>query len=165
MISVIKNIRMFVVHSILRGGKARQISAGIFYALADHIYVYGFVPPCRVLMDLLPLRWNATGKAEPFFYFIFRWLRTKLSVMHSTEKTCSGVKYSTLVSTDDARQAFQERFPLVRKLKVKHRKYYYFAHAVYGERKLFCHAYKSWDALFVRFAAEYADKVLSVDVP
>ena len=71
MISVIKNIRMFVVHSILRGGKARQISAGIFYALADHIYVYGFVPPCRVLMDLLPLRWNATGKAEPFFYFIF----------------------------------------------------------------------------------------------
>ena len=44
MISVIKNIRMFVVHSILRGGKARQISAGIFYALADHIYVYGFVP-------------------------------------------------------------------------------------------------------------------------
>ena len=68
MISVIKNIRMFVVHSILRGGKARQISAGIFYALADHIYVYGFVPPCRVLMDLLPLRWNATGKAEPFFY-------------------------------------------------------------------------------------------------
>jgi len=156
---------MFVVHSILRGGKARQISAGIFYALADHIYVYGFVPPCRVLMDLLPLRWNATGKAEPFFYFIFRWLRTKLSVMHSTEKTCSGVKYSTLVSTDDARQAFQERFPLVRKLKVKHRKYYYFAHAVYGERKLFCHAYKSWEALFVRFAAEYADKVLSVDVP
>lgn len=68
----------------------------------------------------------------------------------TTEKICSGVKYSTLVSTDDARQAFQERFPLVRKLKVKHRKYYYFAHAVYGERKLFCHAYKSWEALFVR---------------
>lgn len=53
---------------------------------------------------------------------------------------------------------FKRRFPLVRKLKVKHRKYYYFAHAVYGERKLFCHAYKSWEALFVRFAAEYADQ-------
>lgn len=163
MVAVIKNIRMFVVHSILRGGQTRQISAGIFYTCADHIY--GFVPPCRVLMDLLPLRWNATGKAEPFFYYNFRQFRTNKSVMHSTEKTCSGVKYSTLVSTDDARQAFQERFPLVRKLKVKHRKYYYFAHAVYGERKLFCHAYKSWEALFVRFAAEYADKVLSVDVP
>lgn len=163
MIAVIKNIRMFVVTSILRGGKTRQISAGIFYTCTDHIF--GFVPPCRVLMDLLPLRWKSTGKAEPFFYYYFRQVRTNQSVMTSTEKTCSGVKYSTLVSTDDARQAFQERFPLVRKLKVKHRKYYYFAHAVYGERKLFCHAYKSWDALFVRFAAEYADKVLSVDVP
>ena len=163
MIAVIKNIRMFVVTSILRGGKTRQISAGIFYTCTDHIF--GFVPPCRVLMALLPLRWKSTGKAEPFFYYYFRQVRTNQSVMTSTEKTCSGVKYSTLVSTDDARQAFQERFPLVRKLKVKHRKYYYFAHAVYGERKLFCHAYKSWDALFVRFAAEYADKVLSVDVP
>ena len=163
MIAVIKNIRMFVVTSILRGGKTRQISAGIFYTCTDHIF--GFVPPCRVLMDLLPLRLKSTGKAEPFFYYYFRQVRTNQSVMTSTEKTCSGVKYSTLVSTDDARQAFQERFPLVRKLKVKHRKYYYFAHAVYGERKLFCHAYKSWDALFVRFAAEYADKVLSVDVP
>lgn len=163
MVAVIKNIRMFVVTSILRGGKTRQISAGIFYTCTDHIC--GFVPPCRVLMDLLPLRWKSTGKAEPFFYYYFRQVRTNQSVMTSTEKTCSGVKYSTLVSTDDARQAFQERFPLVRKLKVKHRKYYYFAHAVYGERKLFCHAYKSWEALFVRFAAEYADKVLSVDVP
>lgn len=163
MIAVIKNIRMFVVTSILRGGKTRQISAGIFYTCTDHIF--GFVPPCRVLMDLLPLRWKSTGKAEPFYYYYFRQVRTNQSVMTSTEKTCSGVKYSTLVSTDDARQAFQERFPLVRKLKVKHRKYYYFAHAVYGERKLFCHAYKSWDALLVRFAAEYADKVLSVDVP
>ena len=115
-------------------------------------------------MRPLPLWWKSTGKAEPFFYF--RLSRINFPKMTlTTEKICSGVKYSTLVSTDDARQAFQERFPLVRKLKVKHRKYYYFAHAVYGERKLFCHAYKSWEALFVRFAAEYADKVLSVDVP
>lgn len=67
MITVIKNIRMFAPTSILRGGQTRQISAGIFYALADHIY--GFVPPCRVLMDLLPLRWKSTGKARPFFLF------------------------------------------------------------------------------------------------
>ena len=159
MIAVIKNIRMFVVTSILRGGKTRQISAGIFYTCTDHIF--GFVPPCRVLMDLLPLRWKSTGKAEPFFYYYFRQVRTNQSVMTSTEKTCSGVKYSTLVSTDDARQAFQERFPLVRKLKVKHRKYYYFAHAVYGERKLFCHAYKSWEALIARFEVEYCQKVLT----
>ena len=162
MIAVIKNIRMFVVHSILRGGQTRQISAGIFYTCTDHIC--GFVPPCRVLMDLLPLRWNATGKAEPFFYCNFRQLRTNISVMHSTEKTCSGVKYSTLVSTDDARQAFQERFPLVRNLKIKQCKFYFNARAKYGKRKLFCHAYKSWEALLVRFAAEYAGKVLSIDV-
>ena len=164
MIAVIKNIRMFVVTFIHRGGQTRQTSAGIFYAFADHIYVYGFVPPCGALMRPLPLWWKSTGKAEPFFYF--RLSRINFPKMTlTTEKTCSGVKYSTLVSTDDARQAFQERFPLVGKLKVKHRKYYYFAHAVYGERKLFCHAYKSWDALLVRFTAEYADKVLSVDVP
>ena len=154
---------MFVVNSILRGGQTRQISAGIFYACAD--YIYGFAPPCGALMRPLPLRWSSTGQAEPFFYFNFRQFRTNISVMNSTEKTCSGVKYSTLVSTDDARQAFQERFPLVGKLKVKHRKYYYFAHAVYGERKLFCHAYKSWEALLARFTVEYADKVLSVDAP
>ena len=158
MIAVIKNIRMFVESYKRSGGKTRQISAGIFYTCADHIY--GFVPPCRVLMDLLPLRWSSTGKAEPFFYF--RQLRIRFSKMSKTEeKTCSGVKYSTLVSTDDARQAFQERFPLVGKLKVKHRKYYYFAHAVYGERKLFCHAYKSWEALIARFEVEYSQKVLT----
>lgn len=153
---------MFVVNYILSGGKTRQFHTGIFYACTD--YIYGFVPPCGALMRPLPLRCSSTGKTEPFFYN-FRRLRTKQSVMNYTEKTCSGVKYSTLVSTDDARQAFQERFPLVGKLKVKHRKYYYFAHAVYGERKLFCHAYKSWEALLARFTVEYADKVLSVDAP
>lgn len=159
MITVIKNIRTFVMHSILRGGKTRQISAGIFYAHAD--YIFGFVPPCRVLMDLLPLRWNATGKAEPFFYFNLRQLRTKQSVMHSTEKICSGAKHSTLSTTDDARQAFQERFPLVENLKIKQRKFYFNARAKYGKRKLFCHAYKSWEALIIRFEAEYSQKVLT----
>jgi len=160
MIAVIKNIRMFVESYKRSGGKTRQISAGIFYTSAGHIYIYGFVPPCGALMRPLPLRCRTTGKAEPFFYF--RQLRIRFSKMSKTEeKTCSGVKYSTLVSTDDARQAFQERFPLVGKLKVKHRKYYYFAHAVYGERKLFCHAYKSWEALIARFEVEYSQKVLT----
>ena len=44
---------MFVLPFNTVSGKTRQISAGIFYTCADHIY--GFVPPCRVLMDLLPL--------------------------------------------------------------------------------------------------------------
>ena len=66
MITVIKNIRMFAPTSILRGGQTRQISAGIFYALADHIY--GFVPPCGALMRPLPLRCSSTGKAEPLFF-------------------------------------------------------------------------------------------------
>ena len=75
MISVIKNIRMFVVHSILRGGKARQISAGIFYALADHIYVYGFVPPCRVLMDS---KVECNGKGGTVFLFYFPLVKNKI---------------------------------------------------------------------------------------
>ncbi len=162
MIAVIKNIRMFVVLNILRGGKARQFHAGIFYTCIDDIF--GFVPPCWSLNGPTASKVLSNGTGGTVF-LLFPPTKNKLFRMLNTEKICSGVKYSTLVSTDDARQAFQERFPLVRKLKVKHRKYYYFAHAVYGERKLFCHAYKSWEALFVRFAAEYADKVLSVDVP
>lgn len=153
---------MFVANYILSGGKTRQYHAGIFYTCTD--YIYGFEPPCGALMRPLPLRCSSTGKTEPFFYYNFRRLRTKQSVMNYTEKTCSGVKYSTLVSTDDARKAFQERFPLVRNLKIKQCKFYFNARAKYGKRKLFCHAYKSWEALLVRFAAEYADKVLAIDV-
>lgn len=161
MIAVIKNIRMFVLPFNTVSGKTRQISAGIFYTLL--IIYYTVSTPVYSCNGYTAHRVKGNGKAKPFF--IFATIGQNLSVMPFTEKICSGVKYSNLATTDDARQAFQERFPLVRKLKVKHRKYYYFAHAVYGERKLFCHAYKSWDALLVRFAAEYADKVLSVDVP
>lgn len=78
--------------------------------------------------------------------------------MSYTEKICSGVKLSNLATTDDARQAFLERFPLVQKLKVSHRKYYYFAHAMYNGRKLFCYAYKSWETLIDRFETEYSVK-------
>lgn len=148
---------MFAVNSILRGGITRQITAGIFYVW---LMICGFVPPCDALMRSLPLRWNSAGQAKPFFYF--RQSRINLSVMNSAEKICSGVKYSTLSTTDDARQAFLEKFPLVQKLKISHRKYYYFAHAVCNGRKLFCHAYKSWEALIDRFEAEYNIKCLDM---
>lgn len=157
MIAVIKNIRMFVVNSILRGGQTRQISAGIFYTLL--IIYYTVSTPVYSCNGYTAHRVKGNGKAKPFF--IFATIGQNLSVMPFTEKICSEVKYSNLATTDDARQAFQERFPLVRKLKVKHRKYYYFAHAVYGERKLFCHAYKSWEALIARFEVEYCQKVLT----
>ena len=148
---------MFVVTSILRGGKTRQISAGIFYTLL--IIYYTVSTPVYSCNGYTAHRVKGNGKAKPFF--IFATIGQNLSVMPFTEKICSEVKYSNLATTDDARQAFQERFPLVRKLKVKHRKYYYFAHAVYGERKLFCHAYKSWEALIARFEVEYCQKVLT----
>ena len=148
---------MFVVTSILRGGKTRQISAGIFYTLL--IIYYTVSTPVYSCNGYTAHRVKGNGKAKPFF--IFATIGQNLSVMPFTEKICSEVKYSNLATTDDARQAFQERFPLVGKLKVKHRKYYYFAHAVYGERKLFCHAYKSWDALIARFEVEYCQKVLT----
>ena len=148
---------MFVVNSILRGGQTRQISAGIFYTLL--IIYYTVSTPVYSCNGYTAHRVKGNGKAKPFF--IFATIGQNLSVMPFTEKICSEVKYSNLATTDDARQAFQERFPLVRKLKVKHRKYYYFAHAVYGERKLFCHAYKSWEALIARFEVEYCQKVLT----
>ena len=157
MIAVIKNIRMFVESYKRSGGKTRQISAGIFYTLL--IIYYTVSTPVYSCNGYTAHRVKGNGKAKPFF--IFATIGQNLSVMPFTEKICSEVKYSTLVTTDDARQAFQEKFPLVRKLKVKHRKYYYFAHAVYGERKLFCHAYKSWEALIARFEVEYSQKVLT----
>lgn len=81
-------------------------------------------------------------------------------MLKTKERICSEAKYSTLSTTDDARQAFLEKFPLVQKLKVSHRKYYYFAHAMYDGRKLFCHAYKSWEALIDRFEVEYVEKCI-----
>lgn len=149
---------MFAVTFIHRGGKyTRQITAGIFYAC---LMICGFVPPCRALMRLLPLWWKSTGQAEPFFFVLYRINSSKMTL--TTERICSGVKYSTLSTTDDARQAFLEKFPLVQKLKISHRKYYYFAHAVCNGRKLFCHAYKSWEALIDRFEAEYNIKCLDM---
>ena len=162
MITVIKNIRMFAPTSILRGGQTRQISAGIFYALADHIY--GFVPPCRVLMDLLPLRWKSTGKARPFFYS--RRPRTNQSVMTSTEKTCSRAKHSTPSTTADARQAlvqyFTENYPPVKRLKIKDHKNFFVARARYGKRVLHAKAY-SLERLVIYFRQEFETKVLALN--
>ena len=164
MIAVIKNIRMFVVTSILRGGKTRQISAGIFYTCADHIC--GFVPPCRVLMDLLPLRWKSTGKAEPFFYYYFRQVRTNQSVMTSTEKTCSRAKHSTPSTTANARQAlvqyFTENYPPVKRLKIKDHKNFFVARARYGKRVLHAKAY-SLERLVIYFRQEFETKVLALN--
>lgn len=149
---------MFAVSYTYSGGDSRQITAGIFYAC---LMICGFVPPCGASMRPLPLWCRTTGQAEPFF--ISDRIRINSSNMSkTTERICSGVKYSTLSTTDDARQAFLEKFPLVQKLKVSHRKYYYFAHAVYDGRKLFCHAYKSWEALIERFEAEYNLKCLDM---
>ena len=73
---------MFVAHYISRRRSNLPVVAGIFYALALHIY--GFVPPCRCLMARLPSRCSATGKAEPFFISA----QQTFSVMHKTSKKC-----------------------------------------------------------------------------
>lgn len=148
---------MFAVLNILRGGQARQITAGVFYALS---MIYGFVPPCWSLNGPTASKVLSNGTGETVF--LFSLTKNKLFRMLNTERICSGVKYSTLSTTDDARQAFLEKFPLVQKLKISHRKYYYFAHAVCNGRKLFCHAYKSWEALIDRFEAEYNVKCLDM---
>lgn len=126
---VLKNIRMFVTTSIHRGGKTCQTSAGIFYAFADRI-LYGFVPPCGALMRPLPLWWKSMGKAKPFLLygfvppcwsvnaptaskvlsngkgetvFYFRLPRINKSVMTSTGEICSGVNYSSPLTTSSTR--------------------------------------------------------------
>lgn len=148
---------MFAVLNILRGGRTRQITAGIFYAC---LMICGSVPPCWSLNGPTASKVLSNGKGGTVFYFLPT--KNKLFRMLNTERICSGVNHSTLVTTDDARQAFLERFPLVQKLKVSHRKYYYFVHAVYNGRKLFCHAYKSWEALMDRFETEYNTKCLDI---
>lgn len=148
---------MFAVSYIQRGGITRQFTAGIFYAW---LMICGFVPPCWSLNGPTASKVLSNGTGETVFFFSLT--KNKLFRMLNTEKICSEVKYSTLSTTDDARQAFLEKFPLVQKLKISHRKYYYFAHAVCNGRKLFCHAYKSWEALIDRFEAEYNIKCLDM---
>lgn len=79
-----KKSYIFVASSKHKGGRTRLYAAGIFFALMLQT-IYGSVPPCNSIMELLPLWWNSTGKAEPFF--ISASLK-QLSVMSSTEKNC-----------------------------------------------------------------------------
>lgn len=58
---------------------ARHFSAGFFYA---PVKICGSVPPCGGLIVPLPLRCNATGKAEPFFFSQHK----NILQMHYTEK-------------------------------------------------------------------------------
>ena len=85
----------FATHSILNGGRTRLYATGFFYALSL-LSICGSVPPCRALMRRLPLRWNATGKAEPLF---FSDQQIILSVMHSTERNCLNANNSSVPTT------------------------------------------------------------------
>ena len=67
---------------ILKGVKRLLFAAGFFYACT--VKIYGFVPPCNSIMELLPLRCKTTGKAEPFFIPAYN--KQNLSVMSYTEK-------------------------------------------------------------------------------
>ncbi len=108
----IKNSRMFVVLSILKGGTTRHKLTGIFYTFL----IYGFVTPCGALMRPLPrvgegqrevrnhyttvstpvwsvnaptaFEVDSNGKAEPF---LFSAKQTNSTVMLSTEKNLQGV--------------------------------------------------------------------------
>lgn len=65
----LKNIRILAPSYILKGKSVacHVIVAGFFYAYT--LTICGSVPPCKSVIDLLPLRCKTTGKAEPFFYF------------------------------------------------------------------------------------------------
>ena len=59
--------RNFASRYILKGGEtAKQSVSGIFLCrIGKHI---GIVLPWKSVMEILPFRCNATGKAMPFFY-------------------------------------------------------------------------------------------------
>ena len=164
MITVIKNIRMFVLPFNTVSGKTRQSSAGIFYALLNIYYTVS--TPVYSCNGYTAHRVKGNGKAEPFFYFIFRWLRTKLSVMPFTEKTCSRAKHSTPSTTADARQAlvqyFTENYPPVKRLKIKDHKNFFVARARYGKRVLHAKAY-SLERLVIYFQQEFETIVLALN--
>lgn len=163
MITVIKNIRMFAVPYTSQSGETRYTSAGIFYACL--IILFGFVPPCGVLMDPLLCECKATGKAGPFFYF--RQLRTNFTSMPYSHKDCSRAKHSTPSATADARQAliqyFTENYPAVKRLKIKDHKCFFVARARYGQRVLHAKAY-SLERLANYFRQEFETKVLGKEV-
>ena len=76
-----KKLITFAANYILRGGRICLYVAGIFYALSQTIY--GSVPPCNSVMELLPLRCSSTGKAEPLSIFAEQ---INLSVMNYTDR-------------------------------------------------------------------------------
>ena len=84
---------MFAVLYILKGGLTALLISGFF--ISDNI-IYGSEPPCNSVMELLPLRCIATGKAEPFCIFS---PQTNFSKMLYTEKTCLKGKHSTRQAT------------------------------------------------------------------
>jgi hypothetical protein len=59
-------------------------------------------------MELLPSGCRATGKAEPFFYFLPQ--RTMLSVMLYTEKIASKVNNSILTRTRDCESVVDKKY-------------------------------------------------------
>ena len=95
-----KIMRIFATHSTLNGVHKRLYAAGFFYF--PQLQTIGSVPPCGELMLPLPLRWNATGKAEPL---LFSAKQTNLSVMHSTEKNCLNGKISTSNTSNSTKTA------------------------------------------------------------
>lgn len=98
--NVLKNIRMFAVLNILRGGLTRQASAGIFYALADRI-LYGFVPPCWSVNAPTASKVLSNGKGETVF--LFSPAKNKFFRMLNRRKICSGVNYNIPLTTDSTR--------------------------------------------------------------
>jgi hypothetical protein len=61
-----RKFSIFAMNSIHKGERTHFSIAGFFHACRRKIY--GSVPPCGVLIHPLPLWWNSTGKAEPFFF-------------------------------------------------------------------------------------------------
>ncbi len=152
---------MFALLNILRGGKTRQISAGIFYAYADHIF--GFVPPCWSLNGPTASKVLSNGKGGTVFLFQYPFIKNKLFRMLNTEKICSRPKYSKPSATSEARHAliqyFTENYPAVKRLKIKDHKCFFVARARYGKRVLHAKAY-SLERLVIYFRQEFETKVL-----
>jgi len=99
-----KENNIFAVSYIPKGGLFCLLVSGIFYCSATNIY--GSEPPCKSVMDLLPLGCMTTGKAEPFFLCHNKQF---LSVMSYTEK--KGLNGQSMPNSDKPPGATSGKIP------------------------------------------------------
>jgi len=105
----------FAMHYNHKGVTYANNRTAFFYVRSSS-YI-GSVPPCMSVIGILPLWCNATGKAEPFFYFQLSNYQTKNFKMHYLKSFVCRVRYTLQARTARATKCqnfhFKRLFNLV----------------------------------------------------